>query len=536
MDKIILNGRDLTIEQLVAVTRDFVEVEIAPECRANIIKVRQWVEDNWMSPEAPPIYGFTTGLGKLKDCRIDTAQSDAFQLNVVKSHCGQFGEPLPEEVVRAAMLVRVNLFCRGVCGLRMETVDRLLDMINKRVHPVVPALGSVGCSGDLGPLAHIVAAMIGLEKAEAIYEGVRRPAREALKMAGLSETFTLKAKDALSLVNGTTVFAAYAALNCHDALSLVKMADITAALSLEAMRGEFNAFDPRYQVVGNHDGQATAAANVLKLTHGSSRCTEESRRVHLKNDITHNEYKPRVQDILSLRCIPQVHGAVRDNLAYACDTITRELNSVTDNPLVFWNDEGGLDFVSGGNSHGEPIGFAMDIVCMSLAELGNISERRIFALNDPCLSYGLPPMQAGEPLGLNCGYAVIATGAAALASENKTLCFPSTADNITTKSSQEDHVSMAPWAVRKTRHVMNNLEKILGIETLIATQAICLTEKELPGVQLGRGTGAVLSRIRQDFPGTQRDEYMPDQSAACISLVEKREILKAAESAVGSLQ
>lgn len=312
MSKVVLNGKDLTIDQLVAVTRDFAEVEIAPECRANIIKMRQWIEENWMHPDAPPIYGFTTGLGKLKDCRIDTEQSDAFQLNVIKSHSGQFGEPLPEEVVRAAMLVRVNLFCRGVCGLRMETVDRLLEMVNKRVHPIVPALGTVGCSGDLGPLAHIVGAMIGLEKAEAIYEGVRMPAREALRKAGLSESFTLKAKDALALVNGTTVFAAYAALNCYDALALAKMADITGALSLEAMRGELNAFDARYQVVGNHPGQATAAANVLQLASGSGRCTEDCRKVHLKNDITHNEYKPRIQDILSLRCIPQVHGAVRD--------------------------------------------------------------------------------------------------------------------------------------------------------------------------------------------------------------------------------
>lgn len=533
--KIILNGQDLTIDQLVAVTRNFAEVEIDPACRANIIKVRQWIEDNWMHPEAPPIYGFTTGLGKLKDSRISPEQSEIFQLNIIKSHSGQFGDPLPEEVVRAAMVVRVNLFCRGVCGLRMETVDRLLEMINKRVHPVVPSLGTVGCSGDLGPLAHIVGAMIGLEKAEAIYQGERMPAREALKKANMSETFTLKAKDALSLVNGTTVFAAYAALNCYDALTLAKVADITGSLSLEAMRGELNAFDPRYQVVGNHEGQATTAANVLRLTQGSTRCTEECRQVHLKNDITHSQYKPRIQDILSLRCMPQVHGAVRDNLAYAWDLISRDLNAVTDNPLVFWNEKGGLDFVSGGNSHGEPIGFAMDILCMSLAELGNLSERRIFALNDPCLSYGLPPMQAGEPIGLNCGYAVISTGAAALASENKTLCFPSTADNITTKSSQEDHVSMSPWATRKTRHVLQNLEKILGIETLIAAQSIHLTDKELPGFKAGTGTGAVLTRIYKDFPGTDRDEYMPDQSSACISLVESRALLHAAEKAVGPL-
>jgi histidine ammonia-lyase len=242
-----------------------------------------------------------------------------------------------------------------------------------------------------------------------------------------------------------------------------------------------------------------------------------------------------VQDILSLRCIPQVHGAVRDNLDYAAGIIEKELNAVTDNPLVFWNKEGGLDFVSGGKSHGEPIGFAMDLVAMSLTELGNIAERRLFAICDPCLSYGIPPMLAGEPAGLNCGYAVISCSAAAITSENKTLCFPSTADSLTTKSSQEDHVSMAPWATRKARHILKNLEKILGIETLIASQAISITEKELPGFVLGKGTGAVYNRVKQDFSGTEQDEYMPDQSGACIRLIEGRELLKAAESAVGPL-
>lgn len=533
--RVVLNGRDLTIRDLVSVTRDFAAVEIATECRENIVRVRKYIEENWMREDVPPIYGFTTGLGKLKDARISPEQNDLFQLNIIKSHSACVGDPLPEEVVRAAMLTRVNLFCRGVCGLRIETVDRLLEMLNRRVYPVVPMLGSVGCSGDLAPLAHIVAVMIGFERAEAIYEGERLPARVALERAGMSPDFDLKAKDALSLVNGTTVFAAYAALNVHDAYELAKMADITGALSLEAMRGEFNAFDPRYQEVGNHDGQIVAAANILKLTNGSTRCSEESRMVHLKNDITHPTYSPRVQDLLSLRCIPQVHGAIRDNLEYAAYTIERELNAVTDNPLVFWNEKGDLDFVSGGNSHGEPIGFAMDILCMSMAELGNISERRIFALCDPCLSYGLPPMLAGEPAGLNCGYPVISCSAAAIASENKTLCFPSTADNITTKSSQEDHVSMSPWATRKARMVMNNLEKILGIETLIASQAISITEKELPGFHLGVGTGAVYERIREDFQGTEQDEYMPQQSESCIALVEKRELLRIAEKQIGRL-
>ena len=536
---LMLNGESLTIRDTVRVARGTTgeyQVQISEDSRERIVRTREYIEKNWMTSDAPPIYGFTTGLGKLKDTRISPQDNERFQYNTIMAVCGGLGEPLPEDVVRAAMLIRVNLFCTGVCGIRIEAVDRLLEMLNRGVHPVVPTLGSVGCSGDLPPLAHIVSVMIGHERAEAFYQGKRMAARAALEAAGMEPEFTLKAKDALSLINGTTVFAGYAALNVHDAAELVKMADVTGALSLEAVRGELNAFDPRYQVVGRHPGQRDVAANILQLVQGSTRCTDEARMVHLKNDILHPEYSPRIQDVLSLRCMPQVHGAVRDNLAYVSQTIERELNAVTDNPLVFWNDAEQLDFCSGGNSHGEPIGFAMDILCMSIADLGNIAERRVFMLCDPTLSYGIPPMLAGEPAGVNCGYPVISCAAAALASENKTLSFPSTADSITTKSSQEDHVSMAPWAARKARMVLKNFEKILAIETLIATQAISMTEAEMPAFILGDGTRRAYEAVRREFSATNGDEYMPDQSGPCVRLVETRALLKAAEGPSGSLK
>ncbi|MCF7936213.1 MAG: aromatic amino acid ammonia-lyase [Synergistales bacterium] len=539
MRKVVLTGKDLTIEEVVAVARENAQVSVAGECREEIRGVRDYIEEHWIRPDAPPTYGFNTGLGKLKDYTIDMEQNDQFQHNIVMSHCGCVGEPAGEDVVRATMLVRINAFCQGVSGLRLEVIDRLAEMLNRGVHPVIPLLGSVGASGDLAPLAHMTSVLIGHDRAEAFYRGERMAAPEALRRAGIAPVrFQLKAKDALALINGTTMFAGMAALACHDALELARQADVATALSLEAVRGELAAFDPRIQKVRRHPGQARVAENVRTLTAESTRTTEEARKVHLADDLMHpGPYKPRVQDLYSLRCMPQVHGSVRDNLDYVWQTIERELNAATDNPLVFRTESGEeLEFLSGGNFHGEPIAFAMDLLTVSLAELGNISERRTFSLTDPALSYGLPPMLSGSPTGLNYGYGIIACSASALASENKTLCFPATADTISTKAGQEDHVSMAPWATRKAVMVERNLEKMLGIEFLLAAEAVTLTEPELGRFRLGKGTQAVFDRIRADVEGTSADSYMPDQSGPLVSLVERREMLKAAEWAVGLLQ
>ena len=536
-EKVILDGKSLTIPDLVAVARHRVPVEIAPEVCAEIRRVRAYIEENWITPDAPPVYGFNTGVGKLKDIKIDVAQNDRFQRNIVMSHCGCVGDPAPEEVVRATMLVRINAFCLGASGLRLEVVERLLEMLNKGVHPVIPYQGSVGACGDLGPLAHMTSVLIGYEKAEAFYGGERLSAPEALVRAGIAPTsFRLEAKDCLALINGTTMFAGLAALNCYDALELAKLADVAGALSLEAVRGETAAFDPRVHEVRLHPGQKTVARNVLRLVEGSRRISEEARSVHLLHDVLHPVYQPRVQDLYSLRCMPQVHGTARDNLAYAWETLEREINAATDNPLVFWDPSGEkLEFLSCGNFHGEPVATAMDIVALSLAELGNISERRSFFLCDPTLSYGLPPMLAGQPIGLNCGYPIISCAAAALASENKGLCFPASVDTIPTKSNQEDHVSMAPWAARKVALILGNLEKILGIEFLLASRAISLTRDQLGDYPLGGGTGAVLERIRGEVPFVLEDHYMPDQSGPCIDLTARRELLRVAEAASGDL-
>ena len=536
MTIVALNGHDLKIEDVVSVARSGVKAEIAASSRAEIKKVRDYIEEHWITPTAPPTYGFNTGVGKLKDFNISVAEIDDFQNRIINSHSACVGEPLAEDIVRAAMLVRINALCQGVSGIRLEVLDRLLAMLNLGVHPVIPAQGSVGACGDLGPLAHMAAAMIGAPEAEAYYQGIRMPARQALDQAGITpNTYQLKAKDALALINGTTVFTGMAVLNYHDAAQLIKQGEIACALSLEAMRGEQAAFDPRIQAVRKQKGQIKTAENIRRLIKNSQRATEESRKVHLPHDILHPAYQPRVQDLYSLRCMPQVHGACRDNLNYVREILENEINAATDNPLVFWSDQGQLEFLSGGNFHGEPVAFAMDLAAMTLAEVGNISERRTFALCDSTLNYGLPPMLVGEPVGLNCGYPVISCAAAALVSENKTLCFPATVDNVPTKSNQEDHVSMAPWACRKTKQIIDNLYKILGIEYLIAARAIYVTQKELGRFQLGEGTQTAYDRILEAVPFQMDDQFMQNQSRPAIELAVSGQILERVEAAVGLL-
>lgn len=536
MKNVILDGKSLTIEDVVNVSRHGAQVEIADSCRKEIEKVRDYINKHWISPDSPPTYGFNTGVGKLKYLSINMEQNDQYQNNIVMSHCGGVGEPAPIEVARATMLVRLNAFCQGVSGLRYEVIERLLLLLNKGVTPVIPYLGSVGACGDLAPLAHMVSVLIGYKDAEAFYEGERMPAQEALKKAGIEPIeYQLKAKDCLALINGTTMFAGLAALNCYDAMKLVKECEISAALSMEAIRAETAAFDPRIQEVRRHKGQQDTAANIRKLIDGSERTSEDARKVILKTDIVHKEYKPRVQDVYSVRCLPQVQGAVRDNMEYVWRIIEEEINAATDNPLVFWEEDGSLMFYSGGNFHGEPIAFAMDILAMSVAELGDISERRTFNMLDPTLSYGLPANLAGQPAGLNYGYAIIACSASALVSENKTLCFPASVDSIPTKSNQEDHVSMAPWAARKAKMVLDNVEKILGIEYMIAAEAISLTEEELGQFKLGKGTQVAFDTLREVVPAAYCDTYMPSQSFPSIKLVNEHKILDAVEAAIGEL-
>lgn len=536
MTAIVLDGDSLSIEDVVRIAREGAKVALGAEARAEIIRVRDYIDENWLTENAPPTYGFNTGVGKLKDYAISQADNDRFQKNIVLSHCSGIGEPASIEIVRAMMAVRINAFCLGASGLRIEVVDRLVEMLNRGVHPVVPIQGSVGASGDLAPLAHMVSVLIGYEEAEAWYEGVRMPAPKALEKAGIAPVeFTLKAKDCLALINGNSLCAGMAALNLWDARRIMKVADTAAALSLEAIRGEQAAFDPRIHAVRKQPGQIAAAENVRRIIEGSRRTTEAARAVRLEDDILHPVHTARVQDQYSFRCMPQVHGACRDQLDNCWTIVTRELNAATDNPLVFWNDRGGLEFMSGGNFHCEPLGFAMDILAIALIEIGNISERRLFALCDTTLNYGLPPNLAGKPIGLNYGYGIISTAAAAVTSENKTLAFPSVADTIPTKSSQEDHVSMATWSCRKTRQVLDNMHKIIGVEYLLAARAIYLTQEPLGRFRLGTGTAAAYAALAERVPFRQEDSYMQNQIRPALEAARTGAILDIVEAAVGPL-
>jgi histidine ammonia-lyase len=535
MTNILFDGDSLTISDTVRIAREGIHVAIAESSRAEIVKVRVYIEENWLTENAPPTYGFNTGVGKLKDYAINQIDNDRFQKNIVLSHCSGVGDPASEEIVRAMIAVRINTFCLGVSGLRIEVVDRLVEMLNGGVHPVVPIQGSVGASGDLAPLAHMASVLIGYEEAEAYYKGVRMPAPDALKMAGIEPEFDLHAKDCLALINGNSLCAAIAALNLWDAQRMMKVADTAGALSLEAIRGEQAAFDPRIHAVRKQPGQIAAAENIRRITEGSRRTTESARAVRLEDDILHPKYNPRIQDQYSFRCLPQVHGACRDQLDHCNDIVTRELNAATDNPLVFWNELGALEFLSGGNFHCEPLAFAMDILTIALIEIGNISERRLFALCDTTLSYGLPPNLAGKPIGLNYGYGIISTAAAAVASENKTLAFPSVADTIPTKSSQEDHVSMAPWSCRKARQVLDNMPKILGVEYLLAARAIFLTQETLGEFTLGIGSKAAYESLSARLPFRQEDSYMQNQIKPALDAAQNGEILDIVEDAVGAL-
>ncbi|WP_206808718.1 histidine ammonia-lyase [Paradesulfitobacterium ferrireducens] len=527
-----LSGRDLTLADVVKVARGqgqkektYPEVRLAPEARAHLIRVREYIEKNWLKPDAPTIYGFNSGVGKLKDTHIAPEENDTFQKLMIESHCSGIGDAASEEVVRATMLMRANALAKGVSGVRIQVVDRLLEMLNRGVHPVMPLLGSVGASGDLAPMAHLVSALVGHPEAEAFYQGERLPAAEALKRAGLEPSFEMKAKDTLGMINGCTFTLGMAVLAAHDARRIVKLADVACALSMEAMRGEMGAFDARIQEARNHPGQLQAAANIRTLLAGSEWTTDNARRIKLKDEIREGEWQPRVQDAYSMRCVPQVHGAVLDVLDFVEQILVREANAATDNPLMFMEENGEYVGISGGNFHGEYLAFAMDFLTVAIHEIGNISERRSARLLDPTMSYGLPRNLVGSTVGLNTGFTLAQCSAAALVSENKTLCFPASADSIPTKSNQEDHVSMSTWAARKSQMVIKNMFKILGIEILCAAQGIACAAPQLPGFKLAPATQKVYDRVRQDIPATGDDRYMNKQMRLAIELAESDELI-----------
>jgi len=448
-----LNGQPLSLEQINQVASGSVEAAIAPAARQRVAAAQAVVERIVASDETA--YGINTGFGKLSDVRIGAGDLQQLQRNLVRSHACGLGEPLDEPEVRAMLLLRGNVLAKGLSGVRYEVIDLLIGLLNRRVHPVIPAKGSVGASGDLAPLAHLALVLIG--EGEVFFEGARMPALAALTKAGLTP-LVLEAKEGLALLNGTQAMAAVGGLAMLRAVRVNQLFDLAGAMSLEALRGTPVAFDERIHQARPHPGQMQAAEHLRTLLRDS-----EIRESHLVND-------PRVQDAYCLRCMPQVHGAARGALQHVREIIEIEAGSATDNPLIFCGDGPG-EVLSGGNFHGAPLGMALDYAAIAVTDLMSISERRIDRLINPDINEGLPAFLSQQP-GLSSGLMMAHVAAAALLSEAKVLAHPASVDSVPTSGGKEDHVSMGMTAALKLKQIVENAERVLAIELMTAAQGL----------------------------------------------------------------
>lgn len=481
MDTISIDGHHLTLQQVKLVARDHVRVTLSEEAKNKIIKAEQmvarYVEEQRVS------YGITTGFGKFSDTYISKEDTGLLQRNLIISHACGVGDIFDEESVRAIMLLRLNSLANGFSGIRLSTFMTLMDMLNKDVYPVVYEKGSLGASGDLCPLAHMTLVLIG--EGEAIVNGQRVNGKEAMDIAGIAPV-SLVAKEGLALINGTQAMCAVGCLAVYDALQLSKCSDIALSLTMEALQGIEDAFDPRLHSVRPHHGQISTANNIRKLIHNSPNTTKQGQL--------------RVQDAYSLRCAPQVHGACKDAIKHVADKLEIEINSVTDNPVLFVEDDYAI---SGGHFHGESVALAFDYLSIALSELGNISERRLEKMVNPALSHGLPAFLTKHG-GLNSGFMIVQYSAAALVSENKVLAHPSSVDSIPSSANQEDHVSMGTIGARKARMILNNVQNIYAMECLAACQAI-----DLRGyTTLGEGSKIAYDCIREHVDMIHEDVIM----------------------------
>lgn len=506
-ETIFIDGKGLKIEDIVAVARYNARVKISPGGWRNMEKSSLMVENLVKKKEV--VYGITTGFGKFSDITISQDQTEQLQENLIVSHAVGVGNHLPEEVVRAIMLLRANTLARGHSGIRPQVVQTLVDMINKKVHPAIPEKGSLGASGDLAPLAHMVLVMIG--KGKAYCQGELVNGDIAMMRAGIP-IVKLKAKEGLALINGTQVMTAFGALAVYDSEQLARTADISAALTCEALEAILSAYDIKVHNIRPHNGQINVANNMLSLLKDSE----------IINDSKHN----RVQDAYAIRCVPQVHGASRDAIAYARKVIEIEINSVTDNPLIFPDDN---EVISGGNFHGQPVALAMDFLGIAVAELANIAERRIERLVNPALS-NLPPFLT-EKGGINSGFMIVQYVAASLVSENKVLAHPASVDSIPSSANQEDHVSMGTISARKAREIIDNVKNVLAIELLCASQGIDL-RKGLPA----KATGQIHKLIREKVAKLDNDREMWGDIETIVNLINQETLIKVAKKNVPDFQ
>jgi len=507
-DHIVLRGSDFLLEDLIEIARNNVGIKISPKSESRIKKARNLI-DKWVK-EGQRIYGVTTGFGALSEVTISYEDTKKLQKNILFSHAAGIGKHLEEDVVRAMIALRVNDFCRGNSGLRLETIEKLAQLLNAGIVPVVPEKGSVGASGDLVPMAHLSLVLIG--EGEAFVDGKKMSGAKALKKKSITP-LVLDSGEGLALINGTQFMIALGCLALHDALNLCKHADIAASMTLETLMGTRAAFDPRIHRARPHTGQIKAADNMLRLTENS-------------DIISSHKDCSRVQDAYTLRCSPQVHGASWDAFAYVDNVIKVEMNSSTENPLIFPESE---EFLSGGNFHGQPLALACDFLGIAIAELANISERRIERLVNPQLS-GLPAFLV-EDGGLNSGFMIAQYAAASLVSENKVLAHPASVDSIPTSANKEDHVSMGSIAARKCRDIVANTEEVIAIELLCAAQGIDL----FTNIKAGDGTLAAYEVIRNRVDYMKEDRILSTDIAKVKELLKDGSIVKAVENKIGVL-
>ena len=508
MNEIVLTGNEITLQQIVNVARQGATVTLSSEAEQNIVRSRKVVDK--LVAEEKVVYGVTTGFGKFSETFIEKEYTNALQKNLIVSHAVGAGDFFSSDVVRAAMLLRVNNFTYGYSGIRLETVQTLVEMLNRGVTPLVPEKGSLGASGDLVPLAHMVLPLLGLGKA--IYKGEVMSGGDAMRAAGIP-TLELTQKEGLALINGTQFMTAVGALAVYDALELLKVADIAAAMSFEAQNGVIDALQARMHTIRPHKGQIDSARIVSALLAGSKNVTRQG--------------EVRVQDAYSLRCTPQVHGASKDAINYVKSKVDIEINSVTDNPIVFSDT---AEAISGGNFHGQPVALAFDFLGIALAEIADVAERRIERMVNSALS-GLPSFLVKKG-GVNSGFMIVQYTAAALVSENKVLAHPASVDSIPSSANQEDHVSMGTIAARKAREILGNVRRVLAIELMCACQAIDLRGDKGMGV----GTRAAYDCVRAKIPYLTEDRPLYDDINRSEALIVDGSLVAAVEKAAGKME
>lgn len=505
---IILDGSSLNLNDFMKVVRFKEKVKLSNEAKRKVTKGREIVDE--IVEQEKVVYGINTGFGKLVNVVINKDEVCKLQENLIKSHACGVGKLFNEEITRGIMLLRINTLAKGYSGVRLETIDKLIEYLNNNIIPAIPEQGSLGASGDLAPLSHMALPLIGL--GEVIYNGKKMNTVEALKNVGIKHLDSLHAKEGLCLINGTQAMTSVGAITTYDAIQLSKLADISSSLTFEALNGVIEAMDKRVHVIRGHNGQVKAAENIKAIT-------KESEYITHQGDL-------KVQDAYSLRCIPQVHGASKDAINYVKEKVEIEMNAANDNPLVFDD-----SIISAGNFHGQPLALSFDFLKIAISELANIAERRIERLVNPQLSEGLPPFLALSN-GTNSGFMIIQYSAASLVSENKVLAHPASVDSITSSANQEDHVSMGTIAARGARDILNNSRKVIAIEMLCAAQAIDLRDNK----KLGLGTNIAYNYIRKHIDFVNEDVIMYPIINKMEELLINGELVQEVEKNIGKMK